>query len=200
LKRTFDLIFSLFGLLALFPLFIIIAIMIKLDSSGGIIYRSRRTGKNKKIFLIYKFRTMYPHADHISITTGERDPRITRFGYFLRKHKLDELPQLFNILKGDMSFVGPRPDVPYYSEYYTRYMPAYFSIKPGMTSYASIYFADESQIYEGMEDPVKEYVVHTIPKKVELDKAYINNPGIRTDLVIMAKTLKKILAIKHQTI
>lgn len=196
MKQTFDFIFSLLGLLLLCPLFIIIAIMIKLDSSGGVIYRSRRTGKNQKIFLIYKFRTMYPRSDHISITKGERDPRITRFGYFLRKYKLDELPQLFNILKGDMSFVGPRPDVPYYSEYYTRHMPEYFSMKPGMTSYASIYFSDESQIYEGVEDPVNAYVVHTIPKKVDLDKDYINNPGILTDLVIMGKTLKKLFCMR----
>jgi lipopolysaccharide/colanic/teichoic acid biosynthesis glycosyltransferase len=127
----------------------------------------------------------------MSITVGNRDPRVTNVGYYLRKYKLDELPQLFNVLKGDMSIVGPRPDVPYFDEYYIKHLPEYYRMKPGITSYSSIYFSDEDELYKNSEDPINDYICNTIPKKVELDKKYYKESGVITDLSIIFKTLKK---------
>ena len=193
MKRAFDVVFSILVILILFPLFVLIGLLIWLDSGSGIVYKSKRVGYNKKKFNLYKFRTMFPDSDYLTITQGNSDPRITPIGYYLRKYKLDELPQLFNVLRGDMSFVGPRPDVPYYSEYYVRHMPEYFSIKPGITSYASLYFSNESELYRDMKDPVNEYINNTIPKKVQLDKKYYENQNLPTDLGIILMTLKKVL-------
>ncbi|MFW5944562.1 MAG: sugar transferase, partial [Bacteroidota bacterium] len=147
IKRILDIVLSLLGIIVFSPFLLLIAIWVLTDSKGGLIYRSRRLGRNQRQFDVLKFRTMHPNKDHLKLTIGNRDPRITRAGYYLRKYKLDELPQLFNVLKGDMSIVGPRPDVPEYSNFYLRHMPEYYSMKPGITCFSSIYFSNESELY-----------------------------------------------------
>ncbi len=186
-------ILSFAGILILSPLLILIALLISLDSRGGIIYKSRRVGRNQKHFDVLKFRTMHPNKDHLKITIGNRDPRITRIGYYLRKYKLDELPQLFNVLKGDMSIVGPRPDVPEYRNFYLNYMSDYYRMKPGITCYSSIHFSNESQLYCHSDDPENLYIHQVIPQKVELDREYFNKQSLFTDISIILRTLVKIL-------
>lgn len=193
LKRIFDFVVSLFGLIILFPLLIIVGVLIKFDSKGPILYRSKRIGKDKKDFILYKFRTMKVNSDFSYITVGDADERITRLGFYLRKYKIDELPQLINVLVGDLSFVGPRPDVPKYKHYYEKLFPDYFSIRPGITSYASIYFRDESEIYLNADNPEEVYILSTIPQKVELDKKYYSQINLKTDIQIIFKTILVIL-------
>lgn len=191
-KRILDIILSFMGIILLSPLFLLIILLIILDSKGGVIYRSRRLGRYQKQFDVFKFRTMHPNSDHLKLTIGNNDQRITKAGFYLRKYKLDELPQLFNVLKGDMSIVGPRPDVPEYSKYYLSHMPEYYLMKPGITCYSSIYFSNESEIYRNSKDPEKLYINHTIPKKVELDRKYFINQGLLTDISIIFRTFEKI--------
>ena len=197
IKRLFDIIIAIVGLVLTAPLFLIIAMMIVSESRGGVFYKSRRIGKNKKPFDLIKFRTMHPNSDKSNITIGNRDPRITQTGYWLRKYKLDELPKFINIFRGEMSMVGPRPDVPKYIQYYTQHMPEYFSMKPGITSYSSIYFSNESEIYVNASDPERMYIEETIPKKVELDRKYYDHQNLITDLHIMLKTIRKIFSKDH---
>jgi lipopolysaccharide/colanic/teichoic acid biosynthesis glycosyltransferase len=193
-KRLFDIFLSLTSLLILTPILIFIAIVIRIDSKGSILYRSNRIGLNEKVFVFYKFRSMNPGADKSgSITIGDNDSRITKIGYILRKSKLDELPQLLNVLIGDMSFVGPRPDVPKYIQFYNQTFNDYYKMKPGITSYSSIYFANESELYTGVEDPEKIYIEYTIPKKVELDKLYLNNMNVVSDIKLIILTLLRII-------
>lgn len=191
-KRILDIILSFPGIFLLSPLFLFISLLIILDSRGGVIYRSRRVGRYQKPFEVFKFRTMYPNKDNLKLTIGERDPRITRAGYYLRKYKLDELPQLYNVLRGEMSIVGPRPDVPEYCDYYLGLMSGYYYMKPGITCYSSIYFSNESELYQESEDPERLYINHVIPKKVELDREYFARQGVFTDISIIFKTLGKI--------
>jgi lipopolysaccharide/colanic/teichoic acid biosynthesis glycosyltransferase len=194
-KRIFDLFFALLGIIFLSPLLILVSIFILLDSGWPILYIAKRIGQNEREFKMLKFRTMKPKSDKLSITVGNKDPRVTRIGYILRFLKLDELPQMINIIKGEMSFVGPRPDIAYYKEYYKKYCPNYYELKPGITSYSSIYFSNESQLYVNVEDPEKVYINETIPKKVELDKKYFFNKSIITDLKIILQTLKQVLKV-----
>ena len=191
-KRILDIILSFMGIILLSPLFLLIILLIILDSKGGVIYRSRRLGRYQKQFDVFKFRTMHPNSDHLKLTIGNNDQRITKAGFYLRKYKLDELPQLFNVLKGDMSIVGPRPDVPEYSNYYLSHMPEYYLMKPGITCYSSIYFSNESEIYRNSKDPEKLYINHTIPEKVELDRKYFINQDLLTDISIIFRTFEKI--------
>ncbi|MFP4041782.1 MAG: sugar transferase [Bacteroidales bacterium] len=191
-KRIFDIIFSVIGLIILSPLFLVITLVILMDSRGSVFYRGRRVGRHQRNFRIYKFRTMYPDSETSSITVGDRDPRITKTGYWLRKYKLDEIPQLINVLKGEMSFVGPRPDVPDYKNYYLRHMPGYYTMKPGITSFSSLYFLQESKIYEDVSDPEQVYLEKTIPQKVKLDKKYQQNQNLTTDFAIIVMTIKAI--------
>ncbi|MGM0529776.1 MAG: sugar transferase [Bacteroidota bacterium] len=191
-KRILDIILSCLGILVLSPILLLIALWILIDSRGGVIYRSRRLGRNQGPFDVFKFRTMHPNNDALKLTIGNRDPRITRAGYCLRKYKLDELPQLFNVLKGNMAVVGPRPDVPEYCNYYLRYMPEYYRMKPGITCYSSIYFSNESELYQESEDPEKLYINHIIPQKVELDRKYFIKQNLLTDISIIFKTFEKI--------
>src|SRR6056297_3062428 len=152
-KRFFDFVLSVVLIILSLPLLIFVSLAIRLDSKGGIIYKSRRVGRYEREFTLYKFRTMKPNHDPAGITIGARDPRITRAGMVLRKWKLDELPQLINLLRGEMSLVGPRPDVPGYNEEYKKHNPDHYKMKPGLTSPSSIYFMRESELYAGLTDP-----------------------------------------------
>ena len=162
MKRLFDIVASGLGLLILSPIFFIMAIWIKLDSEGPVFYRQVRVGKDNKDFRIFKFRSMRVGADKGSLVTiGGRDPRITRSGYFIRKYKLDEFPQLINVLKGDMSLVGPRPEVRHYVNYWTQEQMHVLDVRPGITDPASIKFRNENELMEKAADP-EDYYIHVI--------------------------------------
>lgn len=194
-KRTFDLFFSLIGIIITIPILILVSIMIKLTSKGTIIFKQERVGKNKKIFYIYKFRTMTDCDDRASDrqVTVINDQRITRIGRILRKYKIDELPQLYNVLKGDMSFVGPRPEVKKYVKFYEEEYDEILKIKPGITDLASIEYIDENTIISKYSDPEKIYIEEVLPKKLMLNKRYIEEMSIKNDILLILKTIKKII-------
>lgn len=192
LKRIFDVLFSFIGIIVLSPLLIIVAISIKISSEGPVLFKQERVGMNKRHFKILKFRTMVVNAESIGrqITVGE-DKRITKVGYFLRKYKIDELPQLFNVLKGDMSLVGPRPEVPRYVELYNDEQNQVFSVKPGITDMASIRYCDESELL-GKADNAEDYYVNCIMKdKLQLNIEYIKKSNVILDIYIILKTVVK---------
>lgn len=191
LKRFFDVVFSLLGLVISSPLFLYIVIRIKLDSEGPVIYRGKRIGRHGKTIGVYKFRTMHIDADKVSSSpsAGDDDPRITEFGRTLRTYKLNELPQLINVLKGDMSAVGPRPEVAQYVEIFTEEEKAILSIRPGITDYASIKFHNEGEILSGSSDPDRTYEEVIRPEKLRLQLEYVRKNSIWTDLKILLKTL-----------
>ncbi|MDK0562104.1 sugar transferase [Clostridium perfringens] len=191
----FDLFFSLIGIIITIPIFILVSIMIKLTSKGPIIFKQERVGKNKKIFYIYKFRTMTDCDDRASDrqVTVINDQRITRIGRILRKYKIDELPQLYNVLKGDMSFVGPRPEVKKYVKFYEEEYDEILKIKPGITDLASIEYIDENTIISKYSDPEKVYIEEVLPKKLMLNKRYIEEMSIKNDILLILKTIKKII-------
>ncbi|WP_270089297.1 sugar transferase [Sphingobacterium sp. SYP-B4668] len=192
-KRIFDILLASFGLIVLSPAFVVIAILILLDSNGGIFYRQIRVGKNVEDFPLFKFRTMYVHQTDLQLLTiGNHDSRITKIGYWLRKYKLDELPQLLNILKGHMSFVGPRPEVRKYVNLYNEEQIRVLSVKPGITDWASIEFSDECELLEKSNDPEHFYIEEIIPLKITQNLKYINNHDLWIDLKIIFLTLKKI--------
>ena len=192
-KRIFDIVFSILGLILLLPLFFLIALSLKIESKGPIFFIQSRVGKQNKNFRIYKFRTMFVGSDKIGLLTiGDKDPRITRIGYFLRKYKLDELPQLINVLIGNMSFVGPRPEVRKYVDYYTEDDLKILRIKPGITDYASIHFRNEVELLKDTDNPEKLYIETILPEKIKLNKKYINSNNIITDFKIIVKTIQTI--------
>jgi len=195
LKRIFDVVFSILGLLLLFPLFVFVAVKIKLDSEGPVFYRGKRIGKFGKPFRIFKFRTMYANADEISQnqSAGDDDPRITELGKSLRSSKLNELPQLINVLKGEMSLVGPRPEVEKYVKVYTEEEKAILTVPPGITDYASIKFHNEGEILNGSPDPDKTYEEEIRPEKLRLQLEYVRNHSFWIDLKILVKTLRALL-------
>lgn len=193
-KRIFDFILSLFGIIMLMPVYIIIGVLISLDSPGGILYRQTRVGKNNRLFKVLKFRTM--RTDSFAkgaLTVGSRDSRITPIGYFLRKFKLDELPQLFNVLKGDMSLVGPRPEVPQYTQYYTPQQQKVLSVKPGITDYASIKFRNENDLLAATDNPEEVYIQEIMPEKLRLNLYYIEEKNPFKDIKIILNTLSAII-------
>ncbi len=194
IKRMFDFIASLIGCIILIPVFIIISILIKFDSRGPILFKQKRVGQDGKVFEILKYRTMIVDAEKIGkqITVGN-DSRITKVGKFLRKYKLDELPQLFNVLKGDMSLVGPRPEVPKYVKLYNESEREVLKVKPGITDFASIEYRDENEILGTVENP-EEYYINVIMKhKLQLNLKYISKNNIFLDIKIILKTLLKCL-------
>lgn len=194
IKRIFDIIFSFLGILILFPAFLIISIIIICDSRGGIFYKQVRVGKNGKDFYLLKFRTMRTGADKKGLlTVGGRDPRVTTAGYYLRKYKIDELPQLFNVLLGDMSLVGPRPEVRKYVEMYSENQLKVLSVKPGITDYASIEYSDENELLAKSENPEQTYISEIMPAKLALNMKYIREKNLKTDLKIIFNTVLKIL-------
>lgn len=193
IKRLFDIGASSIGLILLSPILILIAICIKLDSKGPVFFKQIRVGKNKELFKIYKFRTMVTDAEKLGkqITIGN-DTRITKVGTFIRKCKLDELPQLINVLKGDMSLVGPRPEVPKYVELYDDYQKQILLVQPGITDYASIEFRNESEILGESENPENKYINDIMPYKIELNIKYIKNISLYEDLKLITRTIKAI--------
>ena len=192
--RFFDFILSLVGLVVLAPIFIILAIWIKSDSKGPVFYKQVRVGQNGIDFGLFKFRSMVVDADKKGlITVGGRDPRITRSGYFIRKYKLDELPQLINVLLGDMSLVGPRPEVRKYVELYTDEQQKVLSAKPGITDYASIEYMDENEILGKSNDPEKTYIEEIMPEKIKYNMKYINNKNLFEYFKIILLTVLKIV-------
>ncbi len=193
IKRIFDFIFSLLGIIILLPLFIIISLLVIFNSPGGIFYLQTRVGKNSKDFKLFKFRTMKIDSDKKGLLTiGNMDSRITRIGLWLRKYKLDELPQLFNVFLGDMSLVGPRPEVRKYVDLYSSEQKKVLSVKPGITDNASIEYADENELLSKQADPEKFYISKVMPAKLKINLEYISNQSVAEDFRIIIKTFLRI--------
>lgn len=191
--RIIDILFSTLGLIILSPLFLLLAIWIKFDSNGPVFYKQTRVGKDNKDFKLIKFRSMVTDADKKGlITVGGRDPRVTLSGYFIRKYKLDELPQLINVFKGEMSLVGPRPEVRKYVDMYNEDQRKVLSVKPGITDYASIEYIDENEILGKAEDPEKIYIKKIFPEKICFNMKYINNKSLIEYFKIILLTIGKI--------
>jgi len=194
MKRLLDILSSALVLLLLLPFWLIIAMAIVLESRGGVFYRQIRVGKDNKDFYLYKFRTMRTGSDQKGLlTVGERDSRITRVGYFLRKYKIDEFPQLLNVLKGDMSIVGPRPEVRKYVDMYTPEQMRVLSVRPGLTDLASIQYVHENELLAASEDPEKTYIEEVMPTKLALNLQYIDNQSVVGDIKLICKTFAAIL-------
>ena len=195
MKRLFDILSSFFGLVFLFPFLFIIGILIVIDSKGGIFYRQVRVGKGNKDFRIFKFRTMRPDSDKAGLlTVGAKDNRITNIGIFLRKYKIDEFPQLLNVLIGDMSIVGPRPEVRKYVDMYSDEQFQVLNVQPGITDYASIEYSNENELLAKSDNPEKTYIDEVMPAKLKLNLKYINEAGFATDIKIIFRTFGKIVS------
>jgi lipopolysaccharide/colanic/teichoic acid biosynthesis glycosyltransferase len=193
--RFLDLFFSGLGILFFFPIGLVLAAWIKLDSKGPVFYRQLRVGKNGKDFLLYKFRSMSPDSDQKGLLTiGGKDQRITHAGYYLRKYKIDEIPQLINVFTGEMSMVGPRPEVRKYVQLYTEEQRQVLTVKPGITDMASITYENENEILSRSKDPEATYIHSILPHKIELNMLYINDPSIHNYFMITMKTISKILS------
>jgi len=193
-KRLFDIIFSSFGLMILSPVIIVIALLIKKEDGGTICYHGMRVGMNGSLFKMLKFRTMVVNADKIGgPSTSDDDPRLLKIGKLLRKFKLDELPQLINVLKGEMSFVGPRPEVSFYVNMFTSEEKVILSVKPGITDWASLWNSDEGSILAGSSDPEKTYMEKIRPEKIRLQLKYVKKHNFWIDLMIIYQTILRIL-------
>lgn len=194
LKRTFDVVASGLGLIVLSPLFVVLAIWIKADSKGPVFYRQVRVGRHNRDFRLYKFRSMRPDSDKKGlITVGGHDPRVTRSGYYIRKYKLDELPQLINVFLGDMSLVGPRPEVRKYVDMYTPEQMRVLDVRPGITSLASIHYRNENDILAKASDPDRAYVTQVMPDKIAIDLEYVPKASLLTDIRLIFMTFKEII-------
>ena len=190
LKRTFDIFFSLLGLILLSPILLIVSLLILIESGKPIFFLQTRVGKNNKDFQIFKFRTMEVDSQNKGLLTlGDDDPRITKTGYFLRKYKLDELPQLLNVLFGSMSFVGPRPEIRKYVNHYTKEDLIIFTVKPGITDPASIAYSNEPEILKTVQNPENYYIENILPNKLSLNKSYLCKMNFFEDLRLIFKTL-----------
>ena len=194
MKRLFDILASGCGLLVLSPIFIIVAIWIKLDSPGPVFYRQTRVGRHNKDFRIFKFRSMRVGSDKGSLVTiGGRDPRVTRSGYFIRKFKIDELPQLINVFTGDMSLVGPRPEVRHYVNYWTPEQMWVLDVRPGITDPASIRFRNENELLEKADDPERYYIDVIMQEKIKLYLEYVEKSSFWYDIKLIFQTFKVII-------
>ncbi len=191
IKRIFDILFSLFSLIILSPFFIIIALLIKIDSKGGIFFLQERVGYKSKIFKIIKFRSMYINCNnHNNLITIDNDQRITKIGMVLRKYKIDEIPQLINVLIGEMSLVGPRPEVSKFVKLYPKEsIKTIFSVRPGITDLASLKYRYESELLSNNSNPEEYYINHILPEKVKLYKYYAKNNNFILDIFIILKTI-----------
>lgn len=194
MKRIFDIVMSGLGLICLSPLFLVLAVWIKSDSAGPVFYRQVRVGRGNKDFRLFKFRSMRPDSDKLGlITVGGHDPRVTRSGYYIRKYKLDEFPQLINVFVGDMSLVGPRPEVRKYVDLYTPEQLRVLNVRPGITSLASIRYRNENEILAKAEDPDKAYVEQIMPDKIAIDLEYVENASLTNDIKLIFKTFGEII-------
>ena len=192
--RLFDIFFSALGLIILFPFFIVFYLLIRLESKGGAFYIQERIGKNGKPFGLYKFRSMRVGSDAEGLlTVGERDNRITRIGYVLRKTKIDELPQLMNVLKGDMSLVGPRPEVRKYTDMYTEEQRKVLCVRPGITDYASIEYVNENELLSTADDPERMYIEKVMPDKIKLNMKYLEHYTVGEYFKIIFLTFKSLV-------
>ncbi len=192
--RFFDVLLSIIGIVFLSPFFLIISCLIILDSHGGIVYKQKRVGKNGVEFNLLKFRSMKQNSDKKGLlTVGEKDNRITKIGYYLRKYKIDESLQLFNVFIGQMSMVGPRPEVKKFVDLYTEDQKKVLSIKPGITDYASIEFVNENEILDKADNPEKMYVEEIMNKKIELNMKFINNYHLKSYFKVIFLTFHKII-------
>lgn len=193
IKRLFDILCALFGIVVLLPFFLFLSSWILIEDGAPVLFFQKRVGKNGKDFWLYKFRTMRKNAEKMGqLTIGDRDPRVTNSGYYLRKYKLDELPQLFNVLFGTMSLVGPRPEVKKYVLLYTEEQRKVLQVKPGITDLASLEYFKESELLAASSDPETTYIKEIMPEKLKLNLVYIHRAGIITDLVIVLKTVIRI--------
>ena len=193
MTRFFDVIFSLVGIIILLPFFFIIYLLIAIESKGGGFYRQIRVGKNGRDFNLLKFRSMRVGSDKKGlITVGEKDSRMTKMGVFIRRYKIDELPQLFNVLKGDMSIVGPRPELRHFVELYTIEQLKVLSVRPGITDYASIEYVDENKILDSAANPEKVYVEQIMPHKIQLNMKYIQNQNLKEYFKVIFLTVFQI--------
>jgi lipopolysaccharide/colanic/teichoic acid biosynthesis glycosyltransferase len=194
LKRIFDIVSSLVALTMGLPFFILIAFLIGVDSKGGVFFIQQRVGKDNRNFGLFKFRTMRPNSEKGSqITVGSRDPRITKIGYFLRKFKVDEFPQLLNVIKGDMSIIGPRPEVRRYVDMYSKEQLKVLAVRPGLSDFASIEYINENELLGKSENPEKTYIEEIMPAKLQLNLKYIEQKSFSTDIKLIFKTIGKIL-------
>lgn len=193
MKRLFDIIAAILVLIMGLPFFIIIALLIVLDGKGGVFYSQERIGRYKRSFNLYKFRTMQPGSDNLGqLTIGSKDSRVTSIGYYLRKYKIDEFPQLINIIAGHMSVVGPRPEVPKYVKMYNQEQLNVLKVRPGLTDYASLVYFKENELLGKAQDPENVYIKEIMPQKLALNNKYIKEKGMLTDLNIILKTLRRI--------
>lgn len=194
MKRLFDILASGLGLLCLSPLFDILAIWIKADSRGPVFYRQVRVGRGNRDFRIFKFRSMRPDSDKGRlITVGGHDPRVTRSGYYIRKYKLDELPQLINVFIGDMSLVGPRPEVRRYVDMYSPEQMRVLDVRPGITSLASIRYRNENEILAASDDPDRTYIEKVMPDKLAIDLEYVADASLINDIRLIFSTFREII-------
>ena len=197
MKRAFDIIGACFGFLLLSPFFILIALLIKWDSKGPVLFKQERLGRQFRPFIIYKFRTMRQSSDHEGrLVTAGNDPRITRIGSILRQTKMDETPQLLNVLKGDMSFVGPRPEVRRFVEQFRADYQEILKVRPGITDLASLKYRDEASLLGRAIDPDAEYINRVLPDKIKLAKEYIRLSSFVFDLKLIIRTLLKVFDYK----
>lgn len=195
MTRFLDIFFSSIGLIVLLPLFLVVGLWIKIDSKGPFFYKQKRVGKNNIDFSLYKFRSMIIDADKkgLLLTVGGRDPRVTKSGYFIRKYKIDELPQLINVLKGDMSLVGPRPEVRKYVDMYNDEQKKVLTVRPGITDYASIEYVNENNILSVSDNPEKTYIEEIMPAKIALNMKYINHQSLKEYFKIIFLTINHVV-------
>jgi lipopolysaccharide/colanic/teichoic acid biosynthesis glycosyltransferase len=195
MKRLFDVAIALFLLILALPLFVFMTMWVMIDDGAPVFFSQTRVGKNQVNFRLHKFRTMKRASEQSGqLTVGSRDKRITASGYYLRKYKIDELPQLWNVLKGDMSLVGPRPEVPKYVSLYTNEQKRVLSVKPGITDHASLLFFDESELLANSKNPEEVYVQQIMPQKLGLNLEYIDNQTLKGDFSIIIKTISRIFS------
>jgi len=193
MKRLFDIIFSLGGLLLVSPVLIITAFWVKIDSNGPILYRQQRVGLHGKDFFIFKFRSMYTDSDKKGlITIGGHDSRVTRAGYYIRKYKIDELPQLINVFIGDMSIVGPRPEVRRYVNLYTPEQLHVLDVRPGITDAASIKYRNENELLASQSDPEKYYIQVIMPDKLAINLQYVQLHNLSMDIQLIIQTIRSL--------
>jgi lipopolysaccharide/colanic/teichoic acid biosynthesis glycosyltransferase len=197
MKRLFDILFALFVLICFLPIGMLLSLWIVFESRGGVFFSQNRVGKNGVSFRLLKFRSMYVNAESSGrITVGSRDARITKVGYYLRRYKLDEFPQFINVLNGDMSIVGPRPEVQEYVDLYTESQRKILQVKPGITDLASLAYFHENELLANSENPQQTYIKEVLPAKIKLNEEYLKNPSFFNDLSIILKTVAKIFRKK----